>query len=424
MLGYRSLREKLVQPFLLFGFAVSASLSLITFALLAQIEEAAIERALRAELESFRHRLERLPAASPASGTLLRGHFLPDPSLPSLRPLPPGEERLEIRILDDHQYSVLITEAGKRPFALLYERAYIQDNLQQLALLLLITTAAISFLSFLVGYRLSRTVLKPIVRLLHEVTQQAEQATPEQQPATFAASDYPDDEIGQLVRQLDRFSLRLYHFIQRESYFSADVSHELRTPISVILGAAEVLAEIPDTPAAVCERIELIRRQASRMGQILEAMLLLGRETPSDHDPVCRIAEVVNDVIADSRQLLSPAVTLTAHVEGQPTLPVERSLIHVVISNLLRNAITHTREGRIDVVADDAGLTLRDTGIGMPKERFSEFLKRHEKGHGSHGFGLGLSIVSRICERQHWAISCSSTPDHGTEIRIHFRPAD
>lgn len=219
MLGYRSLREKLVQPFLLFGFAVSASLSLITFALLAQIEEAAIERALRAELESFRHRLERLPAASPASGTLLRGHFLPDPSLPSLRPLPPGEERLEIRILDDHQYSVLITEAGKRPFALLYERAYIQDNLQQLALLLLITTAAISFLSFLVGYRLSRTVLKPIVRLLHEVTQQAEQATPEQQPATFAASDYPDDEIGQLVRQLDRFSLRLYHFIQRESYF-------------------------------------------------------------------------------------------------------------------------------------------------------------------------------------------------------------
>ena len=78
---YESLREKLVQPFLLLGFIVSAALSLITFGLLAQIEERAIERALHAELESFRYRVSLNAQATPASGTLLRGYYLPDPAL-------------------------------------------------------------------------------------------------------------------------------------------------------------------------------------------------------------------------------------------------------------------------------------------------------------------------------------------------------
>ena len=87
---YESLREKLVQPFLLLGFIVSAALSLITFGLLAQIEERAIERALHAELESFRYRVSLNAQATPASGTLLRGNTCPTRRYRAYAPSPPA----------------------------------------------------------------------------------------------------------------------------------------------------------------------------------------------------------------------------------------------------------------------------------------------------------------------------------------------
>ena len=130
---YESLREKLVQPFLLLGFIVSAALSLITFGLLAQIEERAIERALHAELESFRYRVSLNAQATPASGTLLRGYYLPDPALPGIRPIAAGQEDIAIRSVGDAECSVLRSDIDGRPFALIYDRHYVQSNMQQLA---------------------------------------------------------------------------------------------------------------------------------------------------------------------------------------------------------------------------------------------------------------------------------------------------
>lgn len=421
MLPYDSLREKLVQPFVLLGFIVSATLSLSTFALLANIEERAIVRTLSVELESFRHRRGITPDALPANSSLLRGEFLPSDKLRHFRPPPPNGQYLEIRTLEDTDYSILVSEVGGRPFALLYDRSYIKSNISHLALLLLSATGLMTLLSFIVGYRLTRKVIQPIVRLLGEVSLKARQQELASAKIGFATKDYPHDEIGQLVHELDMFSLRLYEFIERESYFAADVSHELRTPVAVIASTVEVLAEIPDLPDPVRRRIETIGRQAARMSQILEAMLLLATEDRDDSDPCCSLPEIIDEVVADCLPSLSGRpVSIKVTIAERRTLPIERSLAYVLISNILRNACNYTQEGLIAVHLDHQGLEVVDSGIGIPEERFPELFKRHAKGELSTGHGLGLSIVARISQRLGWKIEMRSESGKGTRFRFSF----
>jgi signal transduction histidine kinase len=278
-----------------------------------------------------------------------------------------------------------------------------------------------SALSFLVGHRLSRKVVQPILRLVDDVSRKASEPHLEERETSFSEADYPPDEIGRLVRELDRFSHRLYGALQRESYFASDVSHELRTPVTVIMGAAEVLAELPGHSTMAEQRIEVIHRQAARMGQMLNAMLLLGREDSLESDPACSIADVIDEAVADCRpSLAGRPIELRVSCTAYPILAVERALVYVLVSNLLRNACAHTHQGTIEVRLHEDCFEVADTGIGIPDERFSEFMQRHVKGEHSQGHGLGLSIVARVCDRLGWRFSIASNAGQGTIARLHW----
>ncbi|MGB4065804.1 MAG: HAMP domain-containing sensor histidine kinase [Azonexus sp.] len=419
---YDSLRRKLVLPFVLLGFSVSALLSLVTFGLVAELEEHAIVRILQVEMENFRNRKVQNPLALPPSTSVLSGYFLPVEAFPLVTPVKPGNDRIERFLKDSQEYSVLITHIDDRPYALFFDRSYVATNLGRLALFLLVGTTLMSLLSWLVGNHLAGKVVRPIGKLLNEISEKTASASPlANAPLSFAVADYPADEIGRLVLALDSFALRLHGFLQRESYFAGDVSHELRTPVAVIRGAAEVLIESPDLPEPIRLRLGTIHRQAVRMGQMLEAMLLLATEGGEAGDPACAMAEVVTDAIADaSPALAGRPVTITFEAAERPILPVERSLAYVLVSNLLRNACAYTREGSIAVFLDSHRLEITDSGIGIAEERFPSLFQRHTKGEDSTGHGLGLSIVARISQQLGWKIDIQSHPGEGTKVCIDF----
>ena len=427
MTPYDSLREKLVLPFVLLGFIVSTLLGLITFGLVATLEERAILRMLHVELESFRHRQSINADALPVSSSLLQGYYLPVASFPKLTPPATDKEHIEILTFNDTDYSVLIARVGNRPFALLFDRSYVKASIGNLALMLLIGAGLMTFLSLLVGLHLSGKVVRPITRLLEDVSGKARQTSPRISPVGFSPADYPNNEIGRLVGELDRFSLRLYGFLQRESYFAADVSHELRTPVAVIRGAAEVLAEHPELPDGVRQRLLTIHRHAVRMTEILEAMLILAREGGSEYaahdDPSCSIADLVRDAVADCQpSLAGRPVDIRVELSSRPIQPVERPLAYVVISNLLRNACAHTQEGDITICLEADRLSISDTGIGIPEDRFPSLFQRYSKGAESTGSGIGLSIVARVTDMLGWQVDIESKPGQGTRVDVRFKP--
>jgi len=419
---YDSLRSKLVLPFVLLGFSVSALLSLVTFGLVAGQEERAIERIMQVEMENYRNRLAHNPHTLPPSTSVLTGYFLPIEDFPQISRAKPGQQRIERHLQDDREYSVMITDVDGKPYALFYDRTYVSSGISKLALFLLLGTAVLTLLSLLLGNHLAGKVVRPINRLFAEISARtASDNFLSGSPPSFWAADYPTDEIGHLVKALDRFTVRLHGFLERESCFAGDVSHELRTPAAVIHGATEVLLESPDLPEPVRKRLQTIHRQAVRMGQVLEAMLLLAREESDGGDPACAMAEVVDDAIADVLPaLVGRPVNVAVSFAGRPILPIERCLAYVMVSNLLRNACAYTREGTIAVHLSADHLEISDSGIGIAAERFPSLFVRHAKGEESTGYGLGLSIVARIAQRTDWKLDIQSHEGEGTRVRIAF----
>lgn len=421
-LAYESLKERLLKPFALLGCTISASLSLITFALVAELEEAAIAQTLHVEMERYRYRhaLDR-NAALPNESHL---HMvpLPSPLLPNLALREPGYQGMEQVMLEDKNFTVLVGDVASRPYALAFDREHVDARLARLALFLLLGTLLMTFISSLIGRRLAQSIAKPLNQLVREISSQAPgKDTKKELTSLYAQGKYPDNEIGALVRSLDDYAARLYGFMERESHFAADVSHELRTPVAAIRGAAEVLLELHQLPESLRPRVSSIYRNASRLAEILQAMLLLGREPSTQDTPECDIALIIEDIANEARSMLvGRPIQLLVHIAARPTLAADRSLVYVAISNLMRNATAHTQEGQIVLSLDRSSFSIMDTGIGIPQERFPALFKRFEKGEDSPGHGLGLSIVSRITKYLHWELDISSTPGEGTIVTINF----
>jgi signal transduction histidine kinase len=420
-LRYDSLRKRLVLPFALLGLLISALQGGITFWLVASIEEQAIRRSLQTELESFRNRRALDPGALPPSDVLLQGVSLPSERFPAIT-APKGSADPFLRLtLEGQEYTVLVGEVEGRPYALLYDHAQTDSGLEELAWVLAFGALFMAGVGALVGHQLAGGVVRPIRRLLGEIAEKSAEVGRSAPPASFGATSYPDNEIGQMVHALERFASRLHGYAERESHFAADVSHELRTPLAVIRGGAEVMAELPDVPEPLRERLNTIHRQAVRASEILEAMLLLARENAQSSDPACAIAEVIGEAMGDcSGKLDERRVKVSLDLRERPIVPVERPLAYVVVSNLLRNACAHTREGTITVRLSSDRLEIIDTGIGIPEDRFPGILNRYVKGDDSPGTGLGLSIVTRITEMLGWQLGIESRPGAGTQVTLYF----
>jgi len=107
---------------------------------------------------------------------------------------------------------------------------------------------------------------------------------------------------------------------------------------------------------------------------------------------------------------------------ARPRLHAPPRVMHVVVSNLLRNACSYTDEGRIEVIVDSDRLVVRDTGIGMTadamRRAFEPFYRADES--RQHSTGLGLSIVHRLCQRFGWKVELDSVLGQGTTATVRF----
>jgi signal transduction histidine kinase len=111
--------------------------------------------------------------------------------------------------------------------------------------------------------------------------------------------------------------------------------------------------------------------------------------------------------------------SLQLNVEVEPVevagAPV---MIACVVNNLLLNAVNFTQQGTIHVKLTPTEFTVRDTGIGIPPTDLSRIFERRYRGAQSRGLGLGLYLVSRICQRLGWTIEISSAEGKGTTFRV------
>jgi two-component system CheB/CheR fusion protein len=197
----------------------------------------------------------------------------------------------------------------------------------------------------------------------------------------------------------------------RQRDFVANVSHELLTPITAIKGYAESLvAGALDVPSQRIRFTQIIEKHADRLSQLVEDLLQL-----SSHDEgrVRAAADTVNLRTSVDRLVrgLGPVkrkrgVSISVRMPKGLRVVMNRAELNQVMQNLCENAIKYNRKnGRVFIQAREVGrravVSVRDTGIGIPREDITRIFDRFHRAENARrntarGTGLGLSIVRSI----------------------------
>ena len=242
----------------------------------------------------------------------------------------------------------------------------------------------------------------------------------------------PQSAGGAVVAVLrDQTALRHLMTIRRD--FVANVSHELRTPVTAIQGYAETLLRGKTDVETSNQFVEIIHRQAQRLGGLVEQLLALSELEARGREEIARekvnlvaVAQHVAETVRGRAEKRNVRVTIdmpkNAIALADPD-GVERAII-----NLVDNAIKYGNEGgevKITGVRDGSTVkvTVSDDGPGieaahLPRlfERFYRIDPGRSRQHG--GAGLGLSIVRHLVESMDGSIDVSSDLGKGARFEV------
>ena len=218
---------------------------------------------------------------------------------------------------------------------------------------------------------------------------------------------------------------------QKQTAFVAAASHELRTPLAVILSAAECCRDA--TSEKQTGFLDTIRQEGALLTSLVNDMLTLSasdtqrlpfRPAPIELDTLLiNTYEAFEPLAADKKLTL----TISLPEEALPLCNADAERLSQLLSILLSNAISYTPEGgRIDLTLayqkNHFGLTVADTGIGIPPEEQKKIFDRFyraEKSRSAKGhFGLGLSIASEIVKLHHGTIRVDSRTGGGSIFTV------
>jgi len=218
---------------------------------------------------------------------------------------------------------------------------------------------------------------------------------------------------------------RLFIAPMRQSYarldrFVQDTTHELNTPISTILTNIEMLEILGKCPKhEELRRIEIASRTLSRIYDDLSYLKLqkgLKREVVS-LDLSALLGERLEYF---STFFASKEIVLTRTIAPNIVWKIDANDAIRLLDNLLSNAIKYNHiGGSVAVTLNEDAFVLKDSGRGMDKATQKRVFERFARADESEGgFGLGLHIVSQICERYGYRIKVASEVGQGTTIEI------
>ena len=215
------------------------------------------------------------------------------------------------------------------------------------------------------------------------------------------------DEMALLASSYNKMSDHIQRLIESQRELMRAVSHELRTPVARIRFAMEMLADEDDYEYRL-QQVEQIDKDIEALNTLIDEIMTyakLEQGTPSlDFEQVI-LYDVLDQVVVETQALKTQKKIELLPMPENFVVDAERRYLHRVIQNLVGNAIRYCDErivvsGGLDYQGQ-AYICVEDDGAGIPEEdrqRIFEAFSRLDdsRTRASGGYGLGLSIVSRI----------------------------
>ena len=243
------------------------------------------------------------------------------------------------------------------------------------------------------------------------------------------------DELTVLGREFNDLTEKLRQSQAQQRQFVSDASHELKTPLASIKLLSDSILQNDMDVDTVREFVSDIGDEADRLTRMSEKLLSLTRFHP-DEGSDCEITYFRPTIERVQRMLSTIAdmscVTLSAEIETDSSILILEDDLYQIIFNLVENGIKYnvpdgTLTIRLTRDADNAVLTISDTGMGIPAESLEKIFDRFyrvdkARSRQSGGSGLGLAIVRDMVERNRGtiAVESSDAPPTGTTFTLTF----
>ncbi len=257
------------------------------------------------------------------------------------------------------------------------------------------------------AYAASGLLVDPVTRLANRLSD----IDPRQRHLRVA-NEFANNELSPIAKSIDTFLERLDGFVEREQSFTATASHELRTPLAVIQGAVELLSahmqELPHTHKAIAR----IQRAVREMADFTDALLLLSREDQSTekNDAECNVTTLLTRIVDDQQSMIRDRIIALQLDEPALFVRAPDSMVAIVISNLLRNALQHCDDQSVQCRLQVNELIVRNVGTLDSLQSAQLFQRGFTTRAGGHG--MGLYLARRICDRYGWRVTLQNADDN------------
>ncbi len=215
---------------------------------------------------------------------------------------------------------------------------------------------------------------------------------------------------------------------QSKDELISNITHEMNTPLTSIKGYAELLESGSLTPEQTALAYKTIYSQSERLTNLI-ASIINYNEIDSDDLPPYDVdfSSIVKETIAVVLPEAEKAgVSIIDNAQSGVTVSGRHERLSELAGNLIRNAVRYNRRGgTVTVSLTDDYFSVEDTGIGIAEENMDKIFSRFftvDKSHSGKngGFGLGLAVCKRICNKAGWTISVKSKLGEGSTFKVDF----
>ncbi|EAH6863420.1 HAMP domain-containing histidine kinase [Campylobacter upsaliensis] len=228
--------------------------------------------------------------------------------------------------------------------------------------------------------------------------------------------------LGLIAYILVKISLKpMEEKIETLNRFIKDSTHEINTPLSVILMSIEQLERQNLEQSAKFLRIKLA---AKTLHQIYSDLVFYNfSHTLSNEKESFDLGVLIKERVEYFRLFFEQKkLCLKLDLNTHSLFFANKNQISKLIDNLLSNAIKYNKKGgEIAIVLKENSLVIKDSGCGISKENLMHIFERYARfNEDQGGFGIGLSLVKKICEENDILISCESKEGEGSAFRLEW----
>lgn len=248
---------------------------------------------------------------------------------------------------------------------------------------------------------------------------------------TYQLKEYDNDEIGRLAASLSYMSTQLNELEESQKKFIANVSHDFRSPLTSIKGYLEAILDGTIPPEMQEKYLNIVISETERLSKLTNNLLTLNN-IDSKKNRLNIAPFDINLVIKKTIESFE-GQCISKDIKFDLTFSAKSMLVNAdvdkitqVLYNLVDNAIKFSRNNSIIYITvnhrgEKVFVSVKDTGIGIPKDAINKIWDRFYKtdlsrGKDKKGTGLGLSIVKEIINAHQENIDVISTEDVGTEF--------